>query len=112
MKEATRHPHFVDIDQKLKNFSGNILDGSYPLRPASYFTEDLIGYKLIGSQSFKDQVTKLTYMLLSNTIELTSLVDFEFRVLLCLLGQIQIFNFSSATLTKGTIVVPNCQLKR
>ena len=58
MKEATRHPHILDLDERLKTFSGDMSDGSYPLRPPSYFTDELIGYKLIGSQSFKDQVTK------------------------------------------------------
>ena len=55
MKDGMFHPHALEIDTRLENFSGNMSDGSYPLLPTSYLTEDLIGFKLIGPDSFLDK---------------------------------------------------------
>jgi len=55
MKDGMFHPHALEIDSRLENFTGTMSDGSYPLQPPSYLTEDLIGFKLIGPDSFKDQ---------------------------------------------------------
>ena len=55
MREGMFHPHALEIDSRLENFTGNLSDGSYPRLPPSYLTEDLIGFKLIGPDSFKDQ---------------------------------------------------------
>ena len=54
MKESMYHPHFLDLDSRMYSFNGNVSE-SFILKPPSYITEELMGYKLIGPDSFKDQ---------------------------------------------------------
>ncbi len=54
MKETMYHPHFLDLDSRMYSFNGNISE-SFISKPPSYITEELMGYKLIGPDSFKDQ---------------------------------------------------------
>ena len=53
MKEAVYHPHAIDLDNRLVDFSGNFNDKSYRVGPPAYLSEELLGYKLIGPDTFK-----------------------------------------------------------
>ena len=55
MKDGMYHPHALEIDSRLEKFSGNLSDGSYPLVAPAYLNEDIVGFKLVGPDSFSDQ---------------------------------------------------------
>jgi hypothetical protein len=55
MKESLYHPHFLDLDLKMKAFDGNV-NKSFISKPPFYMTEEIMGFKLIGPASFKDQI--------------------------------------------------------
>jgi len=54
MKEALYHPHFLDLDSRMKSFDGDIIK-SFNSKPPFHMSEDILGFKLIGPDSFKDQ---------------------------------------------------------
>ena len=54
MKESLYHPHFLDLDSRMKSFDGNV-PKSFISTPPSYMTEEILGFKLIGPESFRDQ---------------------------------------------------------
>jgi len=54
MKESMYHPHFLDLDSRMKSFDGDVLK-SFNSKPPLYMTEEILGFKLIGPDSFKDQ---------------------------------------------------------
>ena len=54
MKESLYHPHFLDLDSRMKSFDGNV-PKSFISNPPSYMTEEILGFKLIGLESFKNQ---------------------------------------------------------
>ena len=54
MKESLYHPHLLDLDSRMTSFNGNVLE-SFISKPPLYITEELMGFKLIGPDSFKDQ---------------------------------------------------------
>ena len=63
MKEAVYHPHAIDLDKRLADFSGNFNDKSYRVGPPAYLSEELLGYKLIGPDTFKGlSNAKLNYL--------------------------------------------------
>ena len=63
MKEAVYHPHAIDLDNRLVDFSGNFNDKSYRVGPPAYLSEELLGYKLIGPDTFKGlSNAKLNYL--------------------------------------------------
>jgi len=54
MKESLYHPHFLDLDSRMKSFDGDVIK-SFNSKPPFYMSEDILGFKLIGPDSFKDQ---------------------------------------------------------
>ena len=46
MKESLYHPHFLDLDSRMKSFDGNV-PKSFISTPPSYMTEEILGFKLI-----------------------------------------------------------------
>jgi hypothetical protein len=54
LKESMYHPHFLDLDSRMKSFDGNVIK-SFTSKPPLHMTEEILGFKLIGPDSFKDQ---------------------------------------------------------
>jgi hypothetical protein len=49
----SQHPHIIDVDERMANFSGNLSDDKLMRRPISFLTSEVVGYKLIDADSFQ-----------------------------------------------------------
>jgi hypothetical protein len=50
---CSQHPHIIDVDERMANFSGNLSDDKLMRRPISFLTSEVVGYKLIDADSFQ-----------------------------------------------------------